>query len=79
VPSVVARSSRLGFDEAPTVDLTGVRVYVVGAGGTTTTELTLEQLEGIESFWASWFERAGAKVVFYGANLARFPIAEAGA
>jgi hypothetical protein len=70
-------SSLLG--EAPTVDLTGVRVYVVGAGGTTTTELTREQLEGIESFWASWFERAGAQVVFYGANLARFPIAEAGA
>jgi hypothetical protein len=67
-------SSLLG--EAPTVDLTGVRVYVVGAGRTTTTELTPEQLEGIESFWASWFERAGAHVVFYGATLARFPIAE---
>ena len=64
------------LEDAPTIDLTGVRVYVVGAGGTTTTELTPEQLEGIESFWASWFERAGAEVVFYGANLARFPIAE---
>ena len=64
------------LEQAPSVDLSGVRVYVVGAGGTTTTELTPEQLEGIESFWASWFGRAGAQVVFYGANLARFPIAE---
>jgi hypothetical protein len=64
------------LEEAPTVDLTGVRVYVVGAGATTTTELTPAQIEGIGSFWSRWFERAGADVVFYGANLARFPIAE---
>ena len=64
------------LEEAPTVDLTGVRVYVVGAGATTTTELAPAQIEGIQRFWSTWFERAGARVVFYGANLARFPIEE---
>jgi hypothetical protein len=66
------------LEDAPTIDLTGVRVYVVGAGATTTTELAPAQIEGIASFWSSWFERSGARVEFYGANLARFPIAEVG-
>ena len=66
------------LEDAPTIDLTGVRVYVVGAGATTTTELAPAQIEGIGSFWSSWFERSGAQVEFYGANLARFPIAEVG-
>ena len=66
------------LEEAPAIDLTGVRVYVVGAGATTTTELTPAQIEGIASFWSRWFERSGAQVEFYGANLARFPIAEVG-
>jgi len=64
------------LDGSPQIDLAGVRVYVVGAGATTTTELTPSQIEGIERFWSRWFERAGASVVFYGANLARFPIGE---
>jgi hypothetical protein len=64
------------LSQAPTVELTGVRVYVVGAGATATGELTPVQIEGIERFWSAWFERAGARVVFYGANLARFPIEE---
>lgn len=59
---------------APSVDLTGVRVYVVGAGGTTLARMTPAQIEGIERFWTRWFEDMGASVVFYGANLARFPI-----
>jgi hypothetical protein len=42
----------------------------VGAGATTTTELTPAQIEGIGSFWWRWFERSGAQVEFYGANLA---------
>jgi hypothetical protein len=66
------------LEDAPTIDLTGVRVYVVGAGATTTTELDPAQIEGIGSFWSRWFERSGAQVEFYGANLARFPIAEVG-
>ena len=66
------------LEDAPTIDLTGVRVYVVGAGATTTTELAPAQIDGIGSFWSSWFERSGAQVEFYGANLARFPIAEVG-
>jgi hypothetical protein len=65
------------LDRAPTVGLDGVRVYVVGAGATTLAEMTPEEIGGIESFWRSWFEARGATIVFYGANLARFPIEEA--
>ena len=64
------------LEDAPTIDLTGVRIYVVGAGATTTTDLASAQIEGIGSFWSRWFERSGAQVEFYGANLARFPIEE---
>jgi hypothetical protein len=60
--------------DAPSADLTGVRVYVVGAGATTLAEMTPAQIEGIQVFWTRWFEQTGARVVFYGANLARFPI-----
>ena len=60
--------------EAPRVDLTGVRVYVVGEGATTLAQMTPSQIEGIQRFWTRWFEQTGARVVFYGANLARFPI-----
>lgn len=59
---------------SPSVDLRGVRVYVVGAGGTRVARMTPERIEGIERFWTRWFEAQGASVVFYGANLARFPI-----
>ena len=62
------------LDEAPRVDLSGVRIYVVGAGATSSSEMTPAQIEGIQRFWSRWFEREGAQVVFYGANLARFPI-----
>jgi hypothetical protein len=65
------------LSHAPSVELSGVRVYVVGAGATTLTDMAPAQIEGIERFWTAWFERAGARVVFYGANLARFPIEEA--
>jgi hypothetical protein len=64
------------LSEAPSVGLEGVRVYVVGAGATASARMTREQIEGIERFWTRWFERSGARVVFYGANLARFPIEE---
>lgn len=59
---------------SPDVDLRGVRVYVVGAAGTRFARLTAEQIEGIRAFWTRWFEAQGARIVFYGANLARFPI-----
>ena len=61
---------------SPSVDLDGVRVYVVGAGSTTLARMTPMQIDGIRGFWTRWFEDMGASVVFYGANLARFPIAE---
>ena len=59
---------------APDVDLSGVRVYVVGAGSTALADMTPIQIEGMERFWTRWFEAMGASVVFYGSNLARFPI-----
>ena len=65
--------------QAPSVDLTGVRVYVVGAGATTLVGMTPIQIEGIQGFWTRWFEEMGASVKFYGANLARFPIMTEGA
>lgn len=58
----------------PSVDLSGVRVYVVGAGSTALAGTTPIQIEGMERFWTRWFEAMGASVVFFGANLARFPI-----
>jgi len=64
--------------KAPSVDLTGVRVYVVGAGATTLVDTSPMQIEGIERFWTRWFEEMGASVEFYGANLARFPITTGG-
>jgi hypothetical protein len=60
---------------APEVDLSGVRVYVVGAGSTALAGTTPRQIQGMERFWRRWFEAMGASIVFYGANLARFPIA----
>jgi hypothetical protein len=60
--------------EAPEVDLASVHVYVIGAGATTLVGTTPTQVEGIERFWARWFQAMGATVEFYGANLARFPI-----
>jgi hypothetical protein len=59
---------------APDVGLSGVRVYVVGAGSTALAGTTPMQIEGMERFWTRWFEAMGARVVFYGANLPRFPI-----
>ena len=60
--------------QAPAVGLDGVRVYVVGAGATSLAEMRPDEIAGIESFWRAWFEARGATIVFYGANLARFPI-----
>ena len=62
------------LQEAPSVDLDGVRVYVVGAGATSLVGMTPEQITGIQRFWTRWFARVGATIVFYGGNLARFPI-----
>lgn len=61
---------------APNVDLRGVRVYVVGAGATTLARMTPAEIAGIRSFWTRWFEEQGARIVFYGANLPRFPLPE---
>lgn len=71
ISALVARS--------PVMDLSGVHVYVVGAGATTLVGTTPTQIEGIERFWTRWFEQMGAGVKFYGANLARFPITEVAA
>ena len=60
--------------QAPDVDLTGVRVYLVEAGATTLVDTTPNQMDGIRRFWTRWFEDHGASIDFYGANLARFPI-----
>ncbi|MDP9301979.1 MAG: hypothetical protein M3P43_13980, partial [Actinomycetota bacterium] len=60
--------------QAPKVDLTGVQVYMVGAGATTLAGTTPEQIDGIHRFWSAWFQDTNASVEFYGANLARFPI-----
>jgi len=62
---------------APSVDLTGVSVYVVGAGATSLVDTTPAQIEGVGRFWTRWFDEMGASVRFYGANLPRFPIEEA--
>jgi hypothetical protein len=61
---------------SPSVDLRGVRVYVVGAGATTLARMTPSEIEGIRRFWTRWFEEQGASVVFYGANLPRFLVPE---
>ena len=63
---------------SPRMDLSGARVYVVGAGATTLAQMTPAQIQGIERFWTRWFEQMGASVAFYGANLARFPITGTG-
>lgn len=63
---------------SPDVGLDGVRVYVVGAGATTLARMTPGEIEGIQRFWTRWFEAQGARIVFYGANLPRFPVPEPG-
>ncbi len=62
------------LSQAPSVAMTGVRVYVAGAGATTVVGMTPARIDGIQRFWTRWFEGMGATVKFYGANLARFPI-----
>jgi hypothetical protein len=61
------------LSEALEIDLSGVRVYVVGAGATTRVDTTPERIEGVRRFWTRWFEQMGARVEFYGANLALIP------
>lgn len=67
------------LSRAPSVDLSGVRVYVVGAGATAPAGMTPVQIEGTQRFWTRWFGEMGATVTFYGANLPRFPITSEGA
>jgi hypothetical protein len=53
----------------PTAALTGVDVYVVGAGATASAKLGGDEIAGIGSFWRAWFDSKGARVVvFHGAN-----------
>ncbi|MFN8234124.1 MAG: hypothetical protein U0V56_11885 [Actinomycetota bacterium] len=56
-------------------DLTGVRVYVVGAGVQQASGLDAERFLAIQRFWQAFAERAGATLPDerYGAALVRFP------
>jgi hypothetical protein len=56
-------------------DLTGVAVYVVGAGVVSGEELAPERILGLERYWQGYFERAGVtwRPERYGAALVRFP------
>lgn len=55
-------------------DLTGVRVYVIGAGASGNQPSTSEQYAGIENFWLRYFKAAGADMTKerYGAALLKF-------
>lgn len=55
-------------------DLTGVRVYVIGAGASGNQHSTSEQYAGIENFWLRYFKAAGADMTKerYGAALLKF-------
>jgi hypothetical protein len=56
-------------------DLTGVRVYVVGAGVVDSSELPAARILAIERFWLGFFAQAHADLTAdrYGAALVRFP------
>lgn len=45
--------------------LPGARIYVVGAGGNTSPQ----QYRGVEAFWTTYFQAAGAQLVHYGRML----------
>jgi hypothetical protein len=79
---------RPGFDEAAIdaeldalaadaliPDLTGVRVYVVGAGVQQASGLDADRFLAVQRFWQAFAERAGATLPNerYGAALVRFP------
>jgi len=70
-PGALAEPERL-LARLPQVDLSGVRVYVAGAGASRT-DLRPGTIEAIEAFWRTYLERAGARVVLYGPFLPRFP------
>ena len=56
-------------------DLTGVRVYVVGAGVVGSSELPAARILAIQRFWLGFFADAHADLTEdrYGAALVRFP------
>ena len=77
---MVERSSRLNVTRASSgdgllPDLGGVSVYVVGAGVVSDAEMPADRSLAIESFWRTYFARAGADLPTgrYGAALVRFP------
>jgi hypothetical protein len=55
-------------------DLSGVDVYVVGAGATAPDKLTSGDIRKIEAFWKYYFSSARADLVFYGSALPTFPL-----
>jgi len=70
-PGVLDGAAEL-LERLPAVDLSGVRVYVAGAGASRA-DLSPETIEAVEAFWRAYFERSGAEVVLYGPALPRFP------
>ncbi len=71
-PGVLDRGAEELLERLPALDLSGVRVYVAGAGASRT-DLSPEVIEAVEAFWRAYLERAGAEVVLYGPALPRFP------
>jgi hypothetical protein len=53
--------------------LAGVRVYVVGAGGSTSGKITAAKNQSVESLWTRYFRAAGAELMSYAATLPSFP------
>lgn len=54
-------------------DLTGIDVYVVGAGATAPDRLEASDINWMETFWTHFFELSGASVESYGSTLHTFP------
>ncbi|HXF37182.1 MAG TPA: hypothetical protein VNO17_08385, partial [Actinomycetota bacterium] len=71
-PGVLDGAAGELLERLPTVDLSGARVYVAGAGASRT-DLSPGTIEAVEAFWRAYFQRAGAEVVLYGPALPRFP------
>lgn len=61
------------WSDADVVTLSGVEVYVVGAGATAPDHLDADQIAAMDSFWARYFAEGGAEVATYGSALPRFP------
>lgn len=61
------------MDEVELPDLTGVSVYVVGAGATAPDSFTSDQIAGMEAFWGRLIEGAGGSLESYASTLLSYP------